>query len=230
MRLPEFAVRRRHTVIMIFLVIALMGTISLAKLNIDLLPEIEPPAISVLVPYPGATASDVESDVTKYLEDELNALNNLDKLTSLSKDNLAMVTCKFDWGTNLNVASNDVRDKLDLAKTDVHKHAPDAEEPIIFKFFSATAPIMAVSVTATESYKQLYYLVDKKISDPLKRVKGVGAIMIYGGLRRQINVEFDKKRLAGYGLGVPQIIQALASENVDMPAGDVKMGSQINFA
>ena len=182
MKLPELAVKRPYTVMMIFLAIALMGAISLVKLNIDLLPEIEPPAISVLVPYPGATASDVESDVTKYLEDKLTTVDNLDDLISLSKDNLSMVTCKFKWGTNLDVASNDVRDKLDMAKPDIHEHAPDAEEPMVFKFSSATAPIMAVTFSAMESYEQLYHLVDKQVSDPLKRVEGVGAIMIYGCL------------------------------------------------
>jgi HAE1 family hydrophobic/amphiphilic exporter-1 len=226
MKLPEFAVRRPHTVMMIFLGIALMGAISLAKLNLDFLPEIEPPAISVLVPYPGAAASDVESDVTKYLEDQLSTVNNLDKLRSLSKDNISMVTCQFDWGTNLDVASNDVRDKLDLAKPDIREHAPDAEEPMIFKFSSATAPIMAVTFSATESYKQLHRIVDKKVLDPLKRVKGVGAIMMYGGLQREIKVEFDKRRLAGYGVALPEIIQKLAAENIDMPAGDVKMGTR----
>jgi len=226
MRISEFAVRRPYTVLMIFLGVALMGAISLFKLKIDFLPEIEPPAISVLVPYPGATASDVESDVTKYLEDQLSTVNNLDKLKSLSKDNLSMVTCLFDWGTDLDVAVNDVRDKLDLAKPDIREHAPDAEEPMIFKFSSATAPIMFVSVSAEESWKQLYRVVDKQIVDPLKRVPGVGAIVIYGGLRRQINVEFDKHRLAGYGLSVSAVIRKLASENLDMPAGDVKMGTR----
>jgi len=226
MNLPEFAVRRPHTVLMIFLGIALMGAISLTKLNQDFLPEIEPPAISVLVPYPGATASDVESDVTKYLEDQLSTVNNLDKLKSLSKDNLSMVTCLFDWGTNLDVAVNDVRDKLDMAKPDIREHAPDSEEPIIFKFSSASQPVMFVAFTATESYKQLYHIVDKQVADPLKRVPGVGAIVLFGGLRRQINVEFDKRILAGYGLTVSGIIQKLASENLDMPAGDVKMGTR----
>ncbi|OQX85387.1 MAG: hypothetical protein B6D55_07540 [Candidatus Omnitrophica bacterium 4484_70.2] len=141
MNLPQFAVRRPYTVLMIFLAIFLIGLIAIFKLPIDLLPEIEPPVISVIVPYPGATASDVESDVVKFLEDMLSTVPNLDELNSLSKDNLGMVSCKFKWGTNLDVASNDVRDKLDLAKWDIKEHAPDAEEPILFKFSSATAPM-----------------------------------------------------------------------------------------
>ncbi|MBW1613462.1 MAG: efflux RND transporter permease subunit [Deltaproteobacteria bacterium] len=224
MKLPEFAVKRPNTVLMIFLGLFLFGTISLSKLGIDMLPEIEPPAISIIVPYPGASASDVESDVTKYLEDQLSTVNNLDKLRSLSKDNLSVVTCQFDWGTNLDVASNDVRDKIDLAKADIEEHAPDAKEPILFKFSSASAPIMVVSVIATESWKNLYRIVDKQIVDPLKRIKGVGAIMIYGGLRRQINVEFDRERLAAFYLSPDVIIRTLAGENLDMPAGNIKMG------
>ena len=224
MKLPEFAVKRPNTVLMIFLGLFLFGTISLSKLGIDMLPEIEPPAISIIVPYPGASASDVESDVTKYLEDQLSTVNNLDKLNSISKDNLSVVTCQFEWGTNLDVASNDVRDKIDLAKADIEEHAPDAKEPILFKFSSASAPIMVVSVTATESWKNLYRIVDKQIADPLKRIKGVGAIMIYGGLRRQINVEFDRERLAAFHLSPDVIIRTLAGENLDMPAGNIKMG------
>ncbi len=224
MKLPEFAVKRPNTVIMVFLGIFLFGVISISRLGIDMLPDIEPPAISVIIPYPGASASDVESDVTKYLEDQLSTVNNLDKLRSLSKDNLSVVTCLFKWGTNLDVASNDVRDKIDLAKADIEEHAPDAKEPILFKFSSASAPIMVISVTATESWKNLYRIVDKQITDPLKRIKGVGAIMIYGGLRRQINVEFDRERLAAFHLSPDVLIRTLAGENIDMPAGNIKMG------
>ena len=228
MRLPEFSVSRPNTVLMIFLALIILGGISLSRLGIDMLPEIEPPAVSVIVPYPGASASDVESDVTKYLEDQLSTVSNLDTLSSVSKDNLSVVTCKFDWGTNLDVASNDVRDKLDLARNDVEKHAPDAREPIIFKFSSASAPIMVVSVSATESWKNLYRIVDKQIADPLKRIRGVGAIVIYGGLRRQINVQFDRERLAAFHLSAENILRILKTENLDMPAGNIKMG-QTNY-
>lgn len=226
MNLPGFAVKRPLTVSMIFLGIFLFGVISLSKLGIDMLPEIEPPAISVLVPYPGASATDVESDITKYLEDQLSTVNNLDKLRSLSKDNLAMVTCQFEWGADLDVAANDVRDKVDLAKPDISEHAPEAEEPMLFKFSSATSPIMVVTINAAESWRQLYHVVDKQISDPLKRVKGVGAIMIYGGLKRQIKVQFDWQRLEAYKLSPQVIIGALKQENLDMPSGDVKMGKR----
>jgi len=229
MNLPSFAVKRPLTVLMIFAGIFLFGVISLSKLGMDMLPDIEPPAISVLVPYPGALASDVESDITKYLEDQLSTVEDLDKLTSLSKDNLALVTCQFKWGTDLDVASNDVRDKIDLAGFDIEEHAPEAKEPMLFKFSSASAPIMFVTVNAAESWKQLYHIVDKQISDPLKRIKGVGAVVIYGGLRRQINVQFDWQKLEAYNLSPQVITGALQQENLDMPSGDVKMGKRKYF-
>jgi len=229
MNLPQFAVRRPYTVLMIFLAIFLIGLIAISKLPIDLLPEIEPPVISVLVPYPGASASDVESDVVKYLEDKLSTVPNLDELNSLAKDNLGMVSCKFKWGTNLDVASNDVRDKVDLAKYDIKEHAPDSEEPILFKFSSATAPIMAITISAPSSWPQLYRIVDKKISDALKRTKGVGAVMIYGGLRRQIKVELDWQKIKAYNLPISLIIQRLKEENLDFPLGRIKKGKRDYF-
>jgi len=229
MNLPQFAVRRPYTVLMIFLAIFLIGLIAIFKLPIDLLPEIEPPVISVLVPYPGATASDVESDVVKFLEDMLSTVPDLDELNSLSKDNLGMVSCKFKWGTNLDVASNDVRDKVDLAKWDIKEHAPDSEEPILFKFSSATSPIMAITISAPSSWPQLYRIVDKKVSDALKRTKGVGAVIIYGGLRRQIKVELDWQKIKAYNIPVSLIIQRLKEENLDFPLGKIKKGKRDYF-
>jgi len=224
--LPEFAVKRSVTVLMMFTALVIFGLIALPGVGIDLLPEITPPGISVLVPYPGASASDVESDVIEYLENALSTVNNLEHLVSVAKDNVGVITCQFAWGTNLDVASNDIRDRIELVKTELAEHAPDAREPFLFKFTSAMAPLMFLAVGATESYKQLYQIVDRDVVDPLLRVEGVGAIIPYGGLRRQINVEFDKQRLESFGLPLNQIIQALASENLDLPAGSVKMGQR----
>ncbi len=224
MNLPGLAVKRPVTTLMVFLALLVFGIVSLTRINLDMLPEITPPGISVIVPYPGASASDVESDVVEYLEDTLSTVNNLDHLVSVAKDNVAVITCQFTWGTNLDVASSDIRDKIDLTKTDLAQHAPDALEPFLFKFTSAIAPILFISVQATESWEQLYHIVDTQIADSLRRVEGVGAIIIYGGLRRQINVFFDKQKLEAFHLPLEAVIQALAQENLDMPVGSVKMG------
>lgn len=191
MNLPEFSVKQPVAALMLFCALILLGIVSLTKLNVDLLPEIEPPVVSILTAWPGASASDVETEVTEIIENQVNSVNNLDTLTSKSLDNLSVISCKFDWGTNLDVATNDVRDKLELTKRDL---PDDVDPPMLFKFSSATMPIMAITISGELTWPRLYHIVDKKISDELKRVPGVGAIVDYGGLRRRINVYFDMKK------------------------------------
>ena len=223
MKLPEIAVRRPVTTVMLFAAIALLGVVAFFKLNLDMLPDIEPPAVSVITLYPGASATDVESEVTKYLEDELSATPNLDRLESKSKDNISIVNCIFDWGTDLDVAVNDIREKIDLAKPDL---ADGAEEPFIFKFSSSMVPVLVATVTAKESSSDLYRIVDKQIADSLKRVPGVGAILYEGGVERQINVHFDREALDAHHLSVQQIRTVLSSENLNLPVGTVKIGKE----
>ncbi len=226
MRLPEFSVKQPVATLMLFFGFILLGTICIFMLNIDMLPSIEPPVVSILTTWPGASASDVETEVTKVIEDKVNAVNNLDKLTSKSLDNLSVISCKFNWGTNLDVATNDLRDKIELAKRDLPR---DIESPMLFKFSSATAPIMFMTVSADKTWPRLYRLVDKRISDELKRVPGVGAIILYGGLRRRINVYFDFKKIEGYHLSLPMINQILAAENLNLPSGNIKTGLREYF-
>jgi HAE1 family hydrophobic/amphiphilic exporter-1 len=223
MKLPDIAVRRPVATIMVFAAIILLGSVAFFKLNLDLLPDIEPPAVSVITPYPGASATDVESDITKYLEDKLSTTPNLDRLESKSKDNISIVNCIFNWGADLDVAVNDIREKIDLAKPDLEK-AKDAKTPYIFKFSSAMVPVLVMTVTAKESSPDLYRIVDKQISDPLKRVAGVGAVVYIGGQERQITVHFDRKALEAHHLPVQQVRNALAAENLNLPAGSVKVG------
>jgi HAE1 family hydrophobic/amphiphilic exporter-1 len=221
MKLPEIAVRRPVTTVMFFAAVTLLGCVAFFKLNLDMLPDIEPPAVSVITPYPGASAADVESEVTKYLEDQLSTTPDLDRLESKSKDNIAIVNCVFNWGTDLDVAVNDIREKIDLAKPDL---ADGAEEPFIFKFSSSMVPVLVMTVTAEESSPDLYRIVDKQIADPLKGMPGVGAIVYVGGQERQINVHFDREALEAYHLSVQQIRHVLAAENLNLPAGTAKIG------
>ena len=206
---------------MVFAALVMLGAVAFFKLNLDLLPDIEPPAVSVITPYPGASAVDVESEVTKYLEDQLSTTPDLDRLESKSKDNISIVTCIFDWGTDLDVAVNDIREKIDLAKPDM---ADGAKEPFIFKFSSSMVPVLVMTVTARESSPDLYRIVDKQIADPLKRVPGVGAILYIGGQERQINVHFDREALEAYHISVQRIRNVLSAENLNLPAGTVKVG------
>ena len=209
------------TTVMVFLAAVLLGVVSLTKLPVDMLPEIEPPAISVITVYPGATAADVEDKVTRHIENQLSIVNNLDTITSISAEGQSIVTCEFDWGTDLNEASNDIRERLEFAKRLL---PDDAEDPMIFKFSTAMIPILFVGFTAEESYPRLYQFVDKYIADRLKNVPGVGAVQILGGLERQIEVRLDRERLQAYGLSVAQISEAIRASHLNLPAGKVKVG------
>jgi HAE1 family hydrophobic/amphiphilic exporter-1 len=226
MRLPEFSVKQPVATLMIFLGVIILGTLSLTQLPVDLLPDIEPPVVSVLTTWPGASASDVETEVTKYIEDQVNMVDNLDTLTSKSLDNLSLVSCKFKWGTDLDEATNDIRDKLDLVKS---KLPDDANDSMIFKFSSSNVPILVMTVTGDASWPRLYHLTDKKISDELKHVPGVGAIMLKGGIERQINVYFDLHKINAYHLNLSQVKQVLTAENLNLPVGTIKSGTQEYF-
>jgi hydrophobe/amphiphile efflux-1 (HAE1) family protein len=221
MRLPEFGVRRPVTNIMIFFGILLLGIVSFYMLPVDMLPEIEPPAISVITDYPGSAAEDVEDKVTRHIENQLSIVDNLDTITSISVENQSIVTCKFDWGTNLDEASNNIRERLEFAKRDL---PDDAEDPMLFKFNTAMLPILFLGFTAEESYPRLHQFVDQNIADRLKNLPGVGAVQILGGLQRQINVRLDRERIQAYKLSVQQIAQAIRAEHFNLPAGDIKMG------
>lgn len=221
MRLPEFGVKFPVTNIMIFFAVLVLGLVSLSKLSIDLMPEIEPPNISVITVYEGAGAEDVETKVTEVIENNLATISNLDKITSRSLENLSVVSCRFNWGTNLDEASNDVRDKLEFAKRLLPE---EIETPIVFKFNTAMIPILFVGANSQNNYLSLYHIIDKQVGDDLKRIPGVGAVQMYGGLERQINVSIDRARLEAYHLSVQKIVDRLAQENITLPAGDLKTG------
>ncbi|MFO7964808.1 MAG: efflux RND transporter permease subunit [Desulfobacterales bacterium] len=226
MNLPEFSVKQPIATIMLFLAIALIGLFSLDRLSVDLYPEVEPPFISIITTWPGASASDVETEVTEEIESWANMLNDLDTLYSRSMDNLSIVSCRFDFGTDLDAASNDIRDMLGFVRRDL---PDDAEEPIIFKLSSSTMPILYLNITADQSWPSLYHIADNEIGDELKRVPGVGGVVIHGGMQRQINVYFDMEKIEKFHLSLQRVNQILAAENLNIPAGSVKYGQKDYF-
>lgn len=221
MKLPDFAVRRFVTVLMLFLGILILGIVSLVSLPIDLFPEIEIPAISVVTIYRGASAADIESQITKKIEERLSTVNNLDELRSVSQEGVSAVTALFDWETNLDEASNDIRDMLEIVKRDL---PDDADDPILFKINMSMFPILVYAATADENYGGLNYLIENDIAEPLRRVPGVGAVQAIGGLERQIRVEFDPRKIEAYGLNLQAVLGTIARENADVPVGSIKMG------
>ena len=225
MSLPEFGVKKPVTNLMIFLAIIIIALYSMSRLGIDMMPKIEPPSISVISTYPGAGSEDVEVKVTEELENQLGTTPGIEKITSNSSEGSSVITLKFIWGTNLDEASNDVRDRIDLAKRFLPDIPEEMDNPFIFKFNTANIPIIYFGITAKQTYSDLYDLVDKKIGDALRQLPGVGTVQIQGGgLKRQINIWIDRQRLEGYGFSVLDIQNKLAQENITQPVGSLKTG------
>lgn len=225
MNLPEFGVKRPVTNLMIFCAIIVLAMYSLTRIGIDSMPEIEPPSISVISSYPGASPEDVETKVTEVLENQLATTPGLEKITSSTSEGSSRITLKFIWGTNLDEASNDIRDRIDLAKRLLPDIPDEMDNPIIFKFNTANIPIIYFGFTAKQSYPELYDLIDKRIGDALRQLPGVGTVQIQGGgLERQINIWVDRARLEGYGFSILDIQNALRQENITQPVGDLKTG------
>ncbi|OAV64880.1 Multidrug transporter MdtC [Bacteroidales bacterium Barb6XT] len=202
--------------------VVILGLYSLSKLSVDLLPKIETNTIMVMTAYPGASASDIEMNLSKPLENVLNSVSDLKNITSQSRENISIVTMEFEFGIDIDVATNDIRDKLDMVKSVL----PDnAESPIIFKFGTDDIPILMLSVTAVESTNALYKILDEKVANPLARISGVGAVSIAGTPIRELQVYCDPQKLEAHGLTIEGISSIIAQENRNTPGGSIDIGS-----
>ncbi len=216
------AVKRPVMTALCFVAVAILGLYSLTKLPIDLYPDVETNTIMVMTTYQGASAQDIEQNVTRPLENVLNSVNDLKHITSISRENISVITLEFEYGKDIDVLTNDVRDKLDMVKSQL----PDnAENPIIFKFSSDMIPIVLLSVQAKESMPGLYKILDESVANPLARISGVGSVSISGAPKREIHVYIDPLRLEAYNLTVESISQVIAAENRNVPGGSFDIGS-----
>ena len=221
MNIYKTSVNNPITTIILFVAIMIFGGVSLSRLGIDLFPDIESNAMMVMTTYPGASAEDIENNVTRPIENVLNGVEHLKDITSQSKENISIVSLEFEWGYDLDILANDVRDKLDMLST-----LPDGvSQPIIFKFSSDMMPVVMMGVTAKESMPGLYKILDDQIVTPLARVDGVGTVSIAGIPQREIQIYCDPNKLEAYSLSIEQISSAIAAANRNTPAGSFDVGS-----
>ena len=222
MSLYSSAVKRPVMTTLCFVTVIILGLFSLTKLPIDLYPDIETNSIMVVTMYPGASANDIEQNVTKPLESSLNSVEHLKHISSTSRENTSVITLEFEYGYNINDLTNDVRDKLDMVKSFL---PDDSQNPIIFKFSADMIPICILSVQAKESMNGLYKILDENLANPLARIDGVGTVSISGAPKREIHVYVDPNSLEAYNLSVEQISQIIGSENRNVPGGAFDIGS-----
>ena len=216
------AVNNPVTTALVFIAMAIFGIFSLINISLDRFPKFDANVVMVMSSYPGASAEDIETNLTKVLENSLNGVSDLKNLSSTSKENISLITLEFVEGVDIDVATNDVRDKLDM----VNSVLPDgASLPVIFKFSADDMPIMIMAATADESLQALEKILDDKVATPLARVSGVGTVSIAGAPQREIQVYCDPNKLEAYGLTVAGISSIIASENRNVPSGSIDIGS-----
>ena len=222
MSIYRTSVNHPVTTALVFLAFAILGVFSLTRLPVDNFPDIESNVIMVMSSYPGASAEDVENNLTKVLENSLNGVANLKDITSNSRENISVLTLEFEYGTDIEVATNDVRDKLSM----VSQTLPDgASSPTIFKFSADDMPIMIMSATANQSVSALDKILDERVATPLARVTGVGTVSVNGAPQREIQVYCDPNKLEAYGLSIASISSIIAAENRNVPSGSIDIGS-----
>ena len=216
------AVNNPVTTALVFIAMAIFGIFSLINISLDRFPKFDANVVMVMSSYPGASAEDIETNLTKVLENSLNGVSDLKNLSSTSKENISLIMLEFVEGVDIDVATNDVRDKLDM----VNSVLPDgASLPVIFKFSADDMPIMIMAATAKESLPALEKILDDKVATPLARVSGVGTVSIAGAPQREIQVYCDPNKLEAYGLTVAGISSIIATENRNVPSGSIDIGS-----
>lgn len=216
------AVNNPVTTALIFIAFALFGVFSLINLSVDLFPKFDANVVMVTSAYPGASGEDIETNLTKVLENSLNGVSDLKSIQSVSKENIAMIILEFNEGVDIDDATNDVRDKLDM----VNSQLPDgASLPTIFKFSPDDMPVMVMAATADQSFAGLEKILDDKLATPLTRVNGVGTVSIVGAPQREIQVYCDPNKLEAYGLNISTVSNLIAQENRNIPSGTVDIGS-----
>lgn len=223
MSLYEGAVKKPIMTSLCFVAVVIFGLFSLSRLPIDLYPDIDTNTIMVMTAYPGASASDIENNVTRPLENTLNSVSNLKHITSRSSENMSLIILEFEYGNDIDVLTNDVRDKLDMISSEM---PDDAETPVIFKFSTDMIPIVLLSVQANESQAALYKILDDRVVNPLARISGVGTVSISGAPQREIQVYCDPNKLEAYNLSIETISGIIGAENKNIPGGNFDIGNE----
>lgn len=221
MKLPQISVNRPVSIAMLFVGILIFGIVSLFQLPLDLMPDLELPVMTVITVYPGASALEVEKQVSKEIERVLAGTEDLKNISSVSKENVSFVQLEFDWGTNLDNASNNARDLLDMMSRDLPE---GAEKPILYKISSSMAPVLVYSITAEENYLALNQIMEDDIVTPLRKIKGVASNIEIAVPHREIKINVNPQKLKAYGLSVSTIATVLKAENITIPGGNINTG------
>ncbi len=221
MTLPEIAIQKKVTTMMVIAGVILLGTIAITRLPRELYPRVNFPQLTVVTNYLNAAPEEIESLITKPIEEAVGTVSGLRRVESVSREGKSYVTLSFDWGTNIDFAALGVREKIDLVKEKLPK---EAEDPTVLKFDPLARPVMILSLSGNMSPVELKLIAENTVKDNLEKVLGVASAAISGGLDREILVEVDQGRLHAHKISILSVVDALEKANLSYPAGSVKKG------
>ncbi len=221
MKISDFSINRPLAISMFIIALVLVGLFSLPRLNVDLYPDMEIPVAVIITSYEGAAPAEVEKTITRPIESAVATVSNIDKIQSISSYGNSLVVIHFKWGTSVDNAVNDLREKLDMAKVMLPK---DAQSPRTMKMDPNSQPIISFSVKGADVVK-LKKIAEDTIQPRLERIEGVASVAVSGGKEREIKVNLNQAMMESYGLSIPQVSQALAGDNISGSAGLIEKGS-----
>ena len=220
MGLPQFSVRRPVTTMMISCAVILIGLLSWKRLPQELFPPVNYPQLTVVTTYENAAPEEIETQITKVIEESIGTVTRLRRVSSISKEGLSIVIAEFLWGTNMDFAALGLREKIDLIK---ERLPTEAEEPIVKKFNPFDLPVMSLSVTAEDVHPaRLREITERYIEDEVEKIDGVASATVAGGIEREILVEIDQDRLLASGLPIMDVVDSVGDANINYPAGTIK--------
>ncbi len=223
MKITETAVERPIATTMLFLIIIVLGVMSFRFLPVDLLPPVEYPQLTVATEYPNVGPEEIETIITQRIENTIAGVPGVERVRSSSSEGRSRVTLEFAQGTDIDVAANDIRAALDRVRDEL---PPEAEPPRIWKFDPNNFPIVIVGANSDMNLQELTQILDREVTKRFEQVPGVGSIDIWGGVYREVHVEIKRDRLIASGLSSAEVQQAIASENINLPGGNVNSGVQ----
>lgn len=219
MKLVEVSIKRPSLVIVMLALLIIGGLFSYSQLNYELIPKFEVKVVTVSTIYPGASPSEVESTVSRKIEDAISSLEGIKKIQSKSYESLSVVIIQFNNEADVDFALNEAQRKINAIRSDL---PDDIEEPSLSQFSLSDMPIVSMGITANLTQSELYDLIDQKIQPEFSRIQGVAKVNIVGGQEREIRVNLDQYKLEGYGLTIPQVQQVISTSNLDFPTGSLK--------
>ncbi|MBI3395174.1 MAG: efflux RND transporter permease subunit, partial [Spirochaetia bacterium] len=220
----RFFVERRVATLMLFSAIILMGMISLSRLKVSLFPDIVFPKLTVLTPYSNVAPEEIENLVTRPIEDAVSSVSGVKKMMSRSQEGLSIIEVTFEWGTSLDLATINLRQKVDLAKSILPQ---DSGKSIIVAFDPSADPVITLVARPTGiPFERTRDYIEKNVRPYLERIDGVASVSILGGRKREVQINVDAQKMHAFGLSLDKVNQAVGSANFNFPAGNVHKGEK----